>query len=183
MIMSNFNSYELGSLDIDVFCKINGCPVHVATMGATIPVAVRDRFYLRETRQSVLDLEYSSGFTINREGIERYFEKEYAGSPIFEQQLLGDDFSQLPSMDVLRDYPLWLRLFSWSFVEMARRGFYSFAYVERNNGENLYLLVAYPDRPYESNQIDMKMLQSEYFEINGNDANLKPIWRGVRKQN
>lgn len=162
------------AMDMNVFLIINGMPVHIATMGSRIPDVLNDSKRVIETWRMVKELPYSSGFSLNGKFISdnvinsgyEYLSKEGIGD-------MNDMFRKFPSFDSFpEDTALPVKLFSWSFVDMARRGFYSFARVEENNedvnGDVYFFLVAKPDDP-------IRGLEDRLISVQINDLNIEPL--------
>lgn len=162
------------AMDMNVFLIINGMPIHIATMGSRIPGILNDSARIIETWRMVKELPYSSGFSLSRKHISdnvinsgyEYLSKEGIGD-------MNDMFRKFPSFDSFpEDTALPVKLFSWSFVDMARRGFYSFARVEENyddlNEDVNFYLVAKPDNP-------IRGLEDRLISVQINALNIEPL--------
>ena len=130
------------SSDIDFFCFINGCPIHFASNGGELPRNLYTQENLINILAAVQASETFFDWEINREFVALRNENYNYINEIEESDrdsfLLPDkeisninDYKRLSSKEIA---------YSWSFIEMARRGFFSFDRVEGNN----YRLVAYP---------------------------------------
>lgn len=157
--MSLISRREQENLDIDWFCIINNKPVHIASMGGYIPVPFNERKYLRKIQKKVAALEYISEVNLNMEHVEREILDGYD----FIDAIIGDDnlivnieelFASIPSFTYNMEWNLKTRLYSSTFVNKARKGFYSYA---RLWDTNMYELVAAP----------VKQLSSDYFKNMG----------------
>lgn len=133
--------------DIDWFCIIDGVPVHVASAGDLLPAMYASNGSPASMKSILSDVlkqpleydyklndEYLDGHVLN-EGYE-YLEEQ--GNPIGQD--MGDDWRSI----MTKNESLRKRLYATSFVEMARRGFYSFDKTEDKEGD--YHLVAYPSK-------------------------------------
>lgn len=131
--------------DIDWFCRINGIPVHLASNGGVLPWNSYSIRNLVKLQHRVARLEPSFRCSFNVEYVSRYLQQgEFYDSfnnlsdNMFRQMLpegfmISDDVAELP---------LQLLVYGWSFIEMARRGFFSF---DRKEGDDsTYHLVAWP---------------------------------------
>jgi hypothetical protein len=131
--------------DIDWFCSINGFLIHVASNGGRLPSNINHSFQeLSKQKQLVFSTEAKLPYGVDTNFANRQFGYEYLNdiSPESKNEFLKPpDFTNNsiefnPRLtDVGKSY-------SWSFIEMAQRGFYSF---DRVN-EDEYHLVAWPRR-------------------------------------
>lgn len=133
-------NYE--SFDIDWFCYINGCPIHVASNGGELPRNLYTQENLIKTLDIVQATEPVCDWEVNKKFVKTRNENYNYINEIEESD--RDDFL-LPDKEIsnITDYKGLSSkeiAYSWSFIEMARRGFFSFDRVEGNN----YRLVAYP---------------------------------------
>lgn len=137
--MNMFDSYPS---DIDWFCFINGCPIHIASNGGPLPHGLYTPTTLTEAFNAVQASESSFDWDINREFIRSQIEA-YGYTREFDihnrETLLLPKFINRDKYD---DMTIEQIAYSWSFIEMAKKGFFSF---DRVN-ENLYRLVAYPTK-------------------------------------
>lgn len=134
--------FDYKSTDIDWFCFINGCPIHVASNGGELPRNLCTQQSLINAFDTIQATEPLCDWEINRKFVTTRNEKY---NYIDEIEESNRDSFLLPDENLtnLKDYkglsPREIA-YSWSFIEMARRGFFSFDRVEGNN----YSLVAYP---------------------------------------
>ena len=126
--------------DIDWFCFINGCPIHVASNGGQLPSNLYTADGLLNTFKVVQKTTPHFNWAINETFISTrtnaYNYLKEANEKIQREHLL-------PTFINHEDYkgmPIKQLAYSWSFIEMAKRGFFSFDRVKGNN----YRLVAYP---------------------------------------
>lgn len=115
--------------DIDWFCRINGVNVHVASMGRQLPSGIVET--LPRLYEQVSEIEMAGW---NRgEGV------------WYNEQLLRNWLGMEESQQMAR--------YLYSFVVMARKGFYSFAPITPDaTDENYYLMAkpsVYQDRVFE----------------------------------
>lgn len=71
-----------------------------------------------------------------------------------------------PGYVYLSNYKLPIRLYASSFVEKARRGFYSYAKKDGTN-ENEYILIAKPDTPCKYDDIGLLLKPLKYLQSDG----------------
>lgn len=133
--------------DIDWFCILDGVPVHVASAGDLLPVMYADHesvAFMKSILSDVLKLSFDYDYKLNdkyldehvlNEGYEYLTEQD---NPIGQE--MDDDWHSIMTKN--EAFPK--RLYATSFVEMARRGFYSFDKTEDKEGD--YHLVAYPSK-------------------------------------
>ncbi len=133
--------------DIDWFCKVREYPVHLASNGGRLPrlsYTINELVELQHlvanmnpSFRCVLNTQYLEGYLLQGryyEGIDELSEEEF-------RQLLPEQFE---ISEETRNLSRPVLLYSWSFIEMAKRGFFSF---DRKDGDdNEYHLVAWPDR-------------------------------------
>ena len=131
--------------DIDWFAFIDGIPVHVATNGGILPhdsYKVRDLVQIQKLVHR-MERRYRTG--INKDYLERYLNEieAYPGidemSDVYFRQMLPE------RVEINRNLSLSLNAYTWSFAEMASKGFMSFdRRVDKDNGIDYYHLVAWP---------------------------------------
>ena len=131
--------------DIDWFCIMDGTPIHVASAGDLLPAMYANKktvAFMKSLLNSILTLPLRYGYKLNDYYLDNYVLNEgyeYLGehdNPVGQD--MDDDWFSI----MTHNEPLPKKLYSTSFVEMARRGFYSFDKTENKEGE--YHLVAYP---------------------------------------
>ncbi len=130
--------------DIDWFCCVNRIPVHLASNGGHLPwnsYTIRDLVSLQHKVSNMeqpfkcaINAEYLEGFLQRSEsyiGIENLSEEDF-------QLLLPEGFERPQEIE---EFSRPLQAYCWSFIEMAKRGFFSF---DRKERDNEYHLVAWP---------------------------------------
>ena len=135
--------------DIDWFCCINHVYIHVASAGCKLPEIYRTMNYqiLKSFLNRALSLPIISDYVLNENYINQYLINN--GEEDFEHEFYDDSEDDI----FLHDEPKIMRLYSRSFVEMARRGFYSF---DKSEGENdNYHLVAKPTIALQESQMQL----------------------------
>lgn len=106
--------------DIDWFCRINGINIHVASMGRQIPTRVAETLPVLYEQVSEIEMAEWHG----------------TESVWYNEELLRE---------WLRiEEPLRMARYLYSFVVMARKGFYSFAPVTPDLTDDNYYLMAKP---------------------------------------
>lgn len=138
--MSLITRNEQENLDIDWYCSINGHPVHIASMGGVIPEPFSERETLRKIEDSVINLPYIAEVKLNHQVVEQETAEGY--NYIIENQLsqyIEETLAYLPSFNYNRYWSLHTRLYVCSFVDKARKGFYSYAKIKEH-----YVLIAQP---------------------------------------
>ena len=132
--------FDYKSSDIDWFCFINGCPIHVASNGGELPYNLYTDENFISAFNAVRTIEPIYGWAINQEFVNsRHESYNYLGEIEKEER----DSFLLPEFIERKEYgnlSLEQIAYSWSFIEMAKRGFFSFDRVD----ENRYRLIAYP---------------------------------------
>ena len=145
--------------DIDWFCAINDKPVHLASNGGKLPrlsYTIKD---LVKLQHSVANMSYSFECAVNT----RYLESYLQHGEFYDNldNLSAEEFREmLPQhFDYVNETAELSRsvlLYSWSFIEMAKRGFFSF---DRDERTNSYHLVAWPKR------FDMSVFKRDVFQL------------------
>lgn len=145
------------STDIDWFCFINGCPIHVASNGGALPRNLYTSNGFIKAFNAVQKLEAECKWTINHKFVEskrsaydyiQSFDENEQKKILLTDFINPDDYKNLSPTDIA---------YSWSFIEMAKRGFFSFDRVEGNR----YRLVAFPEDYFS----DLKNLKQISFPI------------------
>lgn len=154
--MSKLSTKFKEAKDLDLFLCVDGFPIHIATMGAKIPSFLSDSDKIAEDRRMVLELPYSSEVELNIHDLRRFVQSGYDYlQGVNEFVRIENIINNLPGVEVFNHFDFAnemekrkMTLYSWSFVEMARRGFYSFA--RYDNGESdsndNFFLVASPHK-------------------------------------
>lgn len=131
--------------DIDWFCKINSIPVHLASNGGNLPrrsYSIKDLVALQH---DVANMPQNFRCTVNTSYLTEYLQRGeyYAELDNITQEefrmMLPERFT-IPNEVV--ELSSTMLLYSWSFIEMAKRGFCSF---DRREEDGLYHLVAWPE--------------------------------------
>ena len=132
--------FDYESSDIDWFCFINGCPIHVASNGGELPSDLYTAKGFMNAFNAVQAAEPSCEWEINKEFVNSRLdaynyingmEKEERDDFLLPNFINRDNYKELSTEQIA---------YSWSFIEMAKRGFFSFDRVD----ENRYRLVAFP---------------------------------------
>lgn len=135
-----YNTQYQYSHDIDWFFLDGQYPIHCASNGGLLPNNIYKAVELQSLQVEVENMNAQYQFRLNIKAIERFIRHHYEG--FSEAEMLERENGVIPENVVFPDdIPLWMRLYSWSFVKMAQRGFLSF---DRIEGTNEYFLVAYP---------------------------------------
>ena len=133
--------------DIDWFCIINGVPVHVASAGDLLPTIYssdKSVAFLKSILSNVLKLPLDYDYKLNDEYLDAHVLNEGYEYLDEQENPIGQDMDDDWNRIMTKNEPLSKRLYATSFVEMARRGFYSFDKTEDKEG--VYHLVAYPSK-------------------------------------
>lgn len=140
--MSIITRRELGELDLDWYCIINNRPAHIASMGGPVPESFTERVTLREVEENVARLPFISDVSLNEEFVKKVVSKGYEYVNKFKlNKFIEETFKEIPSFNYNENWNLPVRMYANSFVDKARKGFYSYA---RMNETNTYVLVASP---------------------------------------
>lgn len=148
--------------DIDWFCIIDGVPVHVASAGDLLPAMYASNgspASMKSILSDVLKQPFEYDYKLNDEYLDGHVLNE--GYEYLEEQEnpIGQDMDDDWQSIMTKNEPLSKRLYASSFVEMARRGFYSFDKTEDKEGE--YHLVAYPS----NGMSDWQLVDAPYVKV------------------
>lgn len=135
-----YSKNEQLSSNIDWFCFINEYPIHVASNGSMLPrrfakiKEMEDVWKIVSSLPTNQEINYELDFVQPLEGYE-YLENT---------DLVNHIEKRIP--DWLKKFNLTLKqmLYSWHFLEAARRGFYSFYWDEE---KQYYRYIAGPTSP------------------------------------
>lgn len=156
--MSKISRRELKEIDFDWYCLINDIPAHFASMGGLVPSIFCERNELRALESSVLQLPYICEIELTEQIVSQEIESGY--DYLTDNQLdnfgvfVEDLFAKIPSFNYNKEWNIRKRLYTSSFVDKARRGFYSYA---RIGNENKYALIAKPQKTFDWKSHDLKL--------------------------
>ena len=156
--MAELSYGHIRELDIDWYCLIGGVPTHIASMGGIIPKRFRDIERLRYQQDMVAKLNSMEDAVLNMEAIHRQTEQgyEYLEDERIRNAIEVANINN-PGFAYLSNYNLPIRLYAWSFVEKARRGFRSYARLRSEEGYNEYVLIAEPSLFYLDNKRELRL--------------------------
>jgi hypothetical protein len=152
--------------DIDWFCKVLEYPVHLASNGGRLPRLSYTINELVELQHMVANMNQSFRCVVNTRYLEDYLQqgRYYEGiDELSEEEFRMMLPEQFEISEEIRNLSRPVLLYAWSFIEMAKRGFFSF---DRKDGDgNEYHLVAWPDR------LDLEDFSQDVYErLTGYDA-------------
>ena len=152
--------------DMDCFFVLNGYATHIATNGGIVPAKLGSVEELRAMQTKVANMEGTLGYELNTDYLATLQAEDFPSQQDLED--VGKElnvFEGLFGNDEYRDIPFHWKVYSHSFVEMARKGFWSFDRVGvMPNGMDVYMLIAWPK------YTDRKVLQPRVgheFELGG----------------
>lgn len=153
--MRDLYNPEMDAFDEDWYCKINGKPVHIASMCGYIPTLFRGIDKLRFLQAKIGQLPYTTKAYINQELINQEIEGKYSYLQNQEiVQKLEELLEQDECVNYNRRWPLRIRLYASSFIDKARKGFYSYARIGETNE---WFLVAYPEIEFDWMNSDLQL--------------------------
>ena len=131
--------------DIDWFFLIGNKPIHCASNGGRIPNIYR-AVDLQNLQVKVESIKPSCRFILNKASLESYVYEHYRNTD--NNNILSQERQNfVDGIEYDNDTPTWMKTYSWSFVKMAQRGFYSFDH-DAKTGH--YFLVASPAEEVEA---------------------------------
>ena len=148
--------------DIDWFCCVNGCPVHIASNGGHLPADSYTIDELASLQHQVANIKPTFQYEVNSAYLDEYLKN--GGFYTNIDNISPDEFRlMLPEGIEIgvqsKSLSRQVLLYSWSFIEMAKRGFFSFDRKETHGREDIYHLVAWP-KDYYVGYTDNKVLSS-----------------------
>lgn len=127
--------------DIDWFAKCFEFPIHVASNGGDVPIAMSVSA-LQELQSVVQNTNPEFDYELNIDVVNQHISGSYEDENIeYIEEYARELFRSFVGDDDFFMLPINLKLYSWSFIEMAKRGFYSF---DRDRTTDEYFLVAWP---------------------------------------
>ena len=132
-----YRKSTLKNLDIDWFVCINNTPIHIASNGGQIPQNTYRIRELEEIYNHVLSMPKDNRVAVDTSYIEGLDGYDY----LYDQDNITEFVEgSVTSYDKIS-------LYSESFVEMAKRGFFSFDRTDDSmeTGYELYRLIAWPE--------------------------------------
>lgn len=149
------HKYQL-THDMDCYFNLNGFPIHIATNGGLVPDSLGTVGELQEIQRLVTQIDATQAYELNREYLSRLDRNSFPTQEEWNEFEL--DLPARFSVFDERDYELpfhWL-LYSLSFVENARKGFFSFDRIATTwAGYDIYQLIAWPKSFHLSNSLNV----------------------------
>lgn len=142
-----YNKNYLFTHNIDWYACINGIWIYAASRGGLLPGVVDNESMLPKLQgicANLPDVINEEDIVINQELIRVRYRRAVS---FYEQRLIDNQANGLDFQQFLQKYNIeeFGKQFSTLFVEMARKGFYSFVRVDIDNPfSNEYRLVASP---------------------------------------
>lgn len=132
------------NMDIDWFYIDGRYPIHAASNGGYIAKWLFRISDLQSVQATVMKMQPRFDYVLNSKEIIANMSNFYVDEVVADlvehrREVLPEGFEL--SGQVERHLPQWMPFYTWSFIEMARRGFYSFDKKESNDE---YYLVAAP---------------------------------------
>ena len=150
------HAYQL-THDMDCFFEINGYPIHIATNGGIVSSKLGTVEELIEQQSVVTKLEHSFDYELNTAFLESLSIEDFPTDRDFaeiDREFLY--FDGLFENERYHNIPFHWKLYSHSFVEMAKKGFWSYDRVDVNEyGTDMYVLVASPKYNGTKNKIQV----------------------------
>lgn len=131
--------------DIDWFFLIGNKPIHCASNGGRIPNIYR-AVDLQNLQVKVESIKASCRFILNKASLENYVYEHYRNTDN-KISMSQERYDFVEGIEYDNDTPTWMKTYSWSFVKMAQRGFFSF---DCDAKTRQYFLVASPAKEAEA---------------------------------
>lgn len=159
--MDKYEPEYLAAHDIDWFCYINCRPIHAASNGGTLPSIINNSLQNTINQKLVYSLHYIydlEEIEVNKKYINKLFATKDRGRSGFDLITMQNNYLR-------------------AFIDMARRGLYSFDRQYYNiYRSNKYIPIAWPKNYDETIRIK---LESDYFIVEGIDFSKLNTVRGI----
>lgn len=158
--------------DIDCFFVMNGWPTHLASNGGMVPGKLGTISELQDMQIAVQELPMQYDYELNREYLETLNLEDFPT----EEEMTETGFLNTEHYTQFNEYeamPFHVKLYAHSFVEMAKRGFWSFdrltvtsKKLHNNRLCCVYQLIAWP----KCDKDDVKFKVGRKFELKNCDS-------------
>lgn len=130
--------------DIDWFATINEHPVHLASNGGHLPSDSYTVSKLVTVQHKVANMQNTFRYEIDEEFLQNYLDEGDFYPDISEMS--DEEFRMIipERVEINRNYSRSLMAYTWSFIDMAMKGFLSFDRIRNEDGIDIYHLVAWP---------------------------------------
>ena len=155
-----YNHDYLVTHDLDCFFVINRNRTHIATNGGIVHPKIGTVEEIRAMQLQVANMEASPKFVLNTEYLSSLSEEDFPRQEVMEE-IIGKRENSAFNNSIFaesgyEDIPYHWKLYSYSFAEMARKGFWSFDRVGiMPNGADAYMLVAWPSGIKTGNSVEV----------------------------
>lgn len=132
--------------DMDCFFVMNGYPIHIDTNGGIMPARLGTVEEIRAMQTQVANMKEEYDFVLNTGYLNTLNIEDFPS----EEELRQLDvelplYDRIFSNDTYSNIPFHWKVYSQSFAEMARNGFWSFDRMgQTDDGVDVYVLVARP---------------------------------------
>lgn len=157
--MRDLRGSEITEFDNDWYCIINNHPVHIASMCGNIPIHFRNLEALRRLQKQIADLQYITMVSLNLNLINNEIIGKYSYLQDRQLRTLVEELNRTNNnVTYNMNWTLEVRLFANTFVDKARKGFYSYARVGQTNE---WFLVAVPEieLDWRASELDLNVLE------------------------
>ena len=130
--------------DIDWFATINEHPVHLASNGGHLPSDSYTVSKLVAVQHKVANMQTTFRYEIDEEFLQNYLDEDGFYPDVNEMS--DEEFRMIipERVEINRNYSRSLMAYTWSFIDMAMKGFLSFDRIRNEDGIDIYHLVAWP---------------------------------------
>ena len=124
--------------DIDYFFIKDEKPIHIASNGGVLPDKLGSKTFVQKTQNVAYSLPMQFGYELNMDYLNQLNAEDFPT----EAEMAESGFLQLDHYRQFDDtnLPFHIKLYAYSFVEMARRGFYSYDRLTDYSTDGLYNL-------------------------------------------
>lgn len=153
--MRDLGGTEITEFDNDWYCIINNHPVHIASMCGNIPMQFRNIASLRKMQQLIGNMPYITDVTLNLNSINNEIAGKFSYLQNMQIRTLIEELTRTNvNVTYNMNWVLEVRLYASSFVDKARKGFYSYARVGQSN---VWFQVAKPDNELDRKSVDLQL--------------------------
>ncbi len=155
-----YNHDYLVTHDLDCFFVLNGNRTHFASNGGIVHPKIGTVEEIRAMQSQVANMEGTIKFKLNTEYLSSLSEEDFPRQEEIYEIIRGND-RPLYDFGIFNgseyaDIPFHWKLYSYSFAEMAMKGFWSFDRVgAMPYGSDAYMLVAWPAEKQIGNRVEV----------------------------
>lgn len=168
-------------------------PIHIASNGGVMPDRLGSMAFIQNCQNQAFDLPMQFDYVLNMDYLNQLNAEDF---PSIEEMAESDFMNTLHYTQFDNtNLPHHIKLYAYSFVEMARRGFWSFDRLTDGSGEdmlnsedraNIYQLVARPKLPengrFKMQKVGYVFRNGSVMSYRGKDSWDFAVWLSTAKR-